>query len=129
MTLEFPEIHSLAEATQDIVKKLLAEKLEETSILMEEVQTHNKLMQHAMFSNDTVDTRLAERLTKTTLILLRTIDSETSEYHRRLIQVGARYFTLDDDASGDFNMADGLQDDARVVNAVCRYLGRDDLLV
>ncbi len=48
----------------------------------------------------------------------------------RLIQAAVRYFIIQDEGYGsDFASMQGLEDDARVVNAVLRYYGRDDLCV
>lgn len=49
-------------------------------------------------------------------------------YERRLLAGAVDYFVLEQDGSNDVAHLRGLDDDARVVRAVCRALGREELV-
>lgn len=49
-------------------------------------------------------------------------------YERRLLAGAVDYFVLREDGSDDVVHLRGLDDDARVVRAVCRALGREELV-
>ncbi len=76
-----------------------------------------------------VDVQLAERLGTTARGLVSLLGPNTSEEHAKLIRAAVRYFFLETDAESDLNSVVGFDDDADVLNAVARFLGRNDLVV
>lgn len=109
------------------VEGLLAEPLLPVSALRQEVETHHKLLREAHLHRALVPYELAGELAEACLALLWMVREDTPEDMHRLVQVAVHYFTLDSDARGDFAER-GLDDDREVVLAVCRHLGRTDLL-
>jgi hypothetical protein len=49
-------------------------------------------------------------------------------YERRLLAGAVDYFALREDGADDVDHLRGFDDDARVVGAVCRALGREELV-
>ena len=120
---------SLPEHLVAIFDELVGEPLADAAVLQGEVETHLKLMRHAGFSNPQVNLPISEALALAGLGLLAHVDGDPDEGARRLVQAAVRYFALDSDADGDFASRDGLDDDVVVMNAVCRALGREDLVI
>jgi hypothetical protein len=76
------------------------------------------------------DPELGDRIASALDSLLGRVNHLTDEPAYRAVQAAVRYFLIQEDGGGsDLASHDGLHDDARVVNAVVRYFGRDDLTV
>jgi hypothetical protein len=54
---------------------------------------------------------------------------QSSQAHRHEIQAACLYFADADDGTDDFATIGGFDDDARVLNHVCKKIGRRDLLI
>lgn len=54
---------------------------------------------------------------------------DTPDTARNAVYAAARYFALHDDGNPDLDSVVGFHDDAEVLNAVARYLGRQDLVI
>ncbi len=77
---------------------------------------------------DFVDAALAN----TVAVVLRQLLAQADQYtgrERALLAGAIRYFADKDDVNSDLASPTGFEDDAEIVNAVCAYLGRDDLFV
>jgi len=80
------------------------------------VRSHTKL-------NKFIDLHLAERIAEACLGLLSSEPADADA--RAVIQASARYFLTRSDAENDFDSLFGFEDDAIVINAALRYLGRE----
>jgi len=76
-----------------------------------------------------VDVALAQRVAAGLTALLRALDDETPEAHRRVVYAAARYFVQMADGEHDLESEIGFHDDAEVLNAVARFVGRADLVI
>lgn len=74
-----------------------------------------------------VDLALATRIAEVLNALL-AVEPVTPFAHQA-IQLAVLYFTEAKDSEPDVDSVLGFEDDALVLNAVLRYLGRDDLLI
>lgn len=73
-----------------------------------------------------VDLELGRRIAASLLELIRDVDDLSFE-QRRLLAGAVEYFIQPGDTADDYHALLGLEDDARIVRAVCNALGRDDL--
>ena len=80
----------------------------------------------ALESGIALESELADRIAGVLVTLLGSADA-WSFLERRVLAGAVEYFVQSDDDSGDFASDHGLEDDARVVAAVCEALGRGDL--
>jgi hypothetical protein len=122
------EISAFPEATRDHLKHLLSEPLLESRALRAQVDTHLNLLREAFLTRANVDQILATSLTQTCLALCWMNEQNPPNETRVWIQAAAHHFVLSEDGEGDFARG-GLEDDRIVVNIICKYLGREDLLV
>jgi len=60
--------------------------------------------------------------------LLDVLDDSMPEDHQRLIQAVVRYFVDNEDADGDLDMMNGINDDGSVIEAVALTLGMPEVL-
>jgi hypothetical protein len=88
------------------------------------IEAHLGALRSAAAHDPTVDLSTAEQIATA---LARLIRSDWRFEERRLLAGAVSYFVLRDDSSDDLDDLRGIDDDARVVRAVCRALGRDDL--
>lgn len=88
------------------------------------VDAHLGALRDAAAHDPTVDLSTAERIATALAQLTR---AEWRFEERRLLAGAIAYFVLRDDSSDDLDDLRGIDDDARVVRAVCRALGREDL--
>lgn len=115
------------------VQKVLTEYIRETSAsdllaAVESVDSHLALVAETAERQDFVDLRLARAIGEALRQLLD--DSEQYTGRERALLMGAvRYFVHHDDVTGDLTNPTGFEDDAAVLNAVCRFLGRSDLTI
>lgn len=113
-----PLVHEIAEEELRPVDSLRREVLEYRTTVARESET-----------NAVVDTATAFALTEGCLALLDHLQNDSSTQTHLLIQLACRYFVLEEDAEGDLDSSIGFDDDAEVFDVVCRYLGRDDLVL
>jgi hypothetical protein len=107
----------------------MAGELAPATWMRADVDRHLAAVREASKRLEFVDVALAERVAASLNALLDAIDHETPERHRRIVYAAVRYFIQLDDGDHDFESEIGLHDDAEVVNAVVRHLGRIDLLI
>ena len=74
------------------------------------------------------DADQARRLANTALALLADLDDESHPRSRALVQAAAHYFVHEDEDEEVTGVL-GFDDDTQVLNAVCRGLGRPDLVI
>lgn len=90
------------------------------------VASHLQVIRTGVASGSPLEGDLAEPIAATLIALLD--DAPRWSYAERRVLAGAvEYFLQTDDTDDDFGSDHGLEDDARVVAAVCVALGRSDL--
>jgi hypothetical protein len=124
-----------AEAVETF-RELLQEPPQDPLILREQIERKLETAREEAARGTPVDLELAERLAATCKRLLEVgvrprsdplLIPRTSSSEERLILAAIRYFVLTLDAEDDLLTPGGLQDDAQVLDAVLRHLGRTDL--
>ncbi|HRB04084.1 MAG TPA: hypothetical protein PLP26_12005 [Ilumatobacteraceae bacterium] len=96
--------------------------------LGDSIDAHVAKVTEAAETRDFVDVGLA----RTIGAVLHTLVSESEQYtarERALLAGAVKYFVEHNDENNDLGSPTGLEDDALVLNAVCVYLGRNDLRV
>lgn len=123
-------ISGLPEDAQPLVAQLLEEDLLPVPVLMRAVESYRQVIHRAAAQNGKANAHVGDQIADALLALMSRINAKTGEENLHIIQAAVRYFVIQDDGSvHDLHSRDGLYDDARVVNAVLRYFGRDDLLI
>ena len=92
------------------------------------VDSHLRAALVAARSNEFVDTALARALASALGEMIDAFSALDGD-DQQLVAAAVAYFADADDAAHDFASPIGFEDDARVVNAVARALGRGDLAV
>jgi hypothetical protein len=124
------ELEGIPAAARVLWKQLCAEELRPVHELFKEVRAYQQaLAKRSTWQDDDFDPQLARSLADASLKLLGTLNEDTPEPTRRLVQAAVRYFVIEDDADSDLDSILGLDDDAEVVNAVLRHLGYQDWIV
>ena len=90
------------------------------------VEAHRRVIETAVENGTALNRDLADRLAEVLVVLLGHAD-RWSFLERRVLAGAVEYFVQTDDDDRDFASDHGLEDDARVVAAVCEALGRPDL--
>ncbi|HHO51862.1 MAG TPA: hypothetical protein ENK18_13525 [Deltaproteobacteria bacterium] len=111
---------SLLSDSRSIVDELLCEPLEDLEALTSQVRSYRELVHSA--ARPMTDVDLADALSDATLELLERT-AKAPRAVRRLVQVAARYFVLQDDGDDDLTSPYGFDDDVEVFNAVVEALG------
>ena len=92
------------------------------------IDGHVARVKDAAETLDFVDVDLAQKIR----LVLHALASDGGQYtarERALLAGAVAYFVEHNDVNNDLGSPTGLEDDALVLNAVCRYLGRSDLQV
>lgn len=92
------------------------------------IQGYLDMVREAALQRDFVDVPMAEKI----VAVLRALIEEAEEYtarERSLLAGAVSYFVDVNDQNSDLNSPTGLEDDAEILNAVSRYLGRHDLCI
>lgn len=97
--------------------------------LQAEIGGHLEKVRSALVRNEFLDFGLAERIASALDTLLATYSEIGSDHARALIVGAARFFVTADDVWPDLESPVGFDDDAEVLNAVLKDIGREDLLV
>ena len=92
----------------------------------ERVEAHRRTIEAAVEDGTALEGELANRLA-TALTALLANAAAWSFVERRVLAGAVEYFVQTEDDDSDFASDHGLEDDARVVAAVCEALGRPDL--
>ena len=90
------------------------------------VEAHRRVIETAVEDGTALDGELADRIAGVLVDLLGNA-ARWSFVERRVLAGAVEYFVQNDDDDRDFASDHGLEDDARVVAAVCEALGRPDL--
>ena len=129
MSFEADLLAAVPAGARALVADLLAEPGASHEDLLDTVADYLDEISSAAARDGFVDTELGAAIAEVCLELLADLGGGASDRESRLVQVAVRYFVVEDDAEGDLTSVVGFDDDARVVNAVLRLLGREDLLI
>jgi hypothetical protein len=126
----FLSLTMLPEAVKPLLRKLMQGDLLSLGVLRGMVENYRRVIHGAARRGKPVNLALGEGIAVSLFALIARIDERTSDDDRRLVQAAARYFVIENDGMGhDLAHEDGFFDDARVVNALMRWFGRDDLML
>jgi len=118
------------ESSKQLLLRLLQEEILPLATLKSVVETYRRMIHDAKRKNGRANTELGDEIARSLQALLKRVNESTGDDNLRIIQAAVRYFVIQNDGSGhDLDVEDGLYDDARVVNAVMHYFGRDDLKI
>ncbi len=90
------------------------------------VEAHRRTIEAAVENGSVLEGELADRLAEVLIALLSSAEA-WSFVERRVLAGAVEYFIQTDDHDSDYGSDHGLEDDARVIAAVCEALGRHDL--
>jgi hypothetical protein len=124
------QMPGVPESSKQLLLRLLQEDLIPVEALKSAVESYRKVIRDAARKNGKANAKLGDQIAHALQSLLARVNETTGESNLSIIQAAVRYFVIQNDGSGhDLESEDGLYDDARVVNAVLRYFGRDDLMI
>lgn len=109
--------------TKDVIARLMAERLHDVDTLRDQV--HNHHLRVKADAGPLTDVDSAGALHRATMALLERTSSSPARV-RRLAQVAARYFVVEDDGDDDMHSPYGFDDDVEVFNAVVREIGQPE---
>jgi uncharacterized membrane protein YkvA (DUF1232 family) len=120
------ELEGIPEAARSLWARLVTEAPKPVPELVKQVHDYQRnLARRSEWHDENIDPKLARALIDRALKLLGTIGPDTADRTRRLVQAAVRYLVIEDDATNDLGSILGLDDDAEVMNAVLRELGRE----
>ncbi len=90
------------------------------------VEAHLRVIELGARTSPILNIDLARSIAGTLIALIANADSYTFQ-ERRLLSGAIEYFVAKGDLADDYAEPSGLDDDARVTRAVCRFLDRSDL--
>lgn len=126
----FLKLPGVPDSARPLLARLLAEPLLPVKTLSRCVQTYRLVVEAAAARNGRADAALANTIANALLAVLARIDGRTELVEYEIIQAAVRYFVIESDGFGhDLEHEDGLFGDACVVNAMLRWVGKDDLTI
>lgn len=130
ITHPFLSLPGIPEASKSLLWTLLTERPMPQQALEGIVTSYGRVIEGLAKKDARVNGELGKAITHALTTILARVDDRTGDDDYRVIQAAVRYFVVENDGGGnDFATLDGLVDDARVVNSMLRWLGRDDLTV
>jgi hypothetical protein len=114
-------IPGLPDETLPVLQNLWDQPNEDPEKLAQRVNAHVNAFVNLAKRNEFVDPQEARDVAATCLRLLDELRSDTPPLHRKLIELAALYFVLEEDADSDFDIG-GLDDDIAVVQAIASFL-------
>ncbi|MCA9513865.1 MAG: hypothetical protein KC635_02880 [Myxococcales bacterium] len=113
-----------------LLQQLLAEDLIPVEALPHIVESYRRVIHEARKKNPRTNVVMGDMIANSLVALLKKVTPKTGEQNLRIIQAAVRYFVIQNDGvTHDLETEAGFDDDARVVNAVLRFFGRDDLMI
>ncbi len=126
--MEVENLAGLSSQSRALCERLLDHPLLELSALRERNREYLLAVEAEADEGAFIDLPLAQKIGGVLDQLLEAPADAGLDQHRAL-QLAVLYFEQEDDAEPDVDSVLGFEDDAHVVNAVLRFLGRDDLLI
>lgn len=112
---------------QEVLRRLWENDLMPLDVLRSEVEAYMAYVtEDVVARRPFVDADLANAIGKACVILLDGLGEGATDEQHRLVQLAGLYFIATED---DLDGAMGFDDDARVVNNVATFLGRDDVII
>jgi hypothetical protein len=120
------DLEGIPDAARPLWRRLVAEPPRPVPELVKLVRDYQRILaRRSDWHEENIDPKLARTLIDKAIKLLGTVQPDTPEETRRLVQAAVRYLVIEDDATNDLGSILGLDDDAEVMNAVLRHLGRE----
>lgn len=124
------DLDGIPAAARSLWRTLVEQELMSVHELFQQVHQYQRtLEQQADWDDSAIDGVLAQGLVAASLSLLGTLNDDTPDRDRKIVQAAVRYFIIDEDGDADLESALGLDDDAEVMNAALRHLGHDGWLI
>ena len=124
------QMPGVPESSKQLLLRLLQEDLIPIQALQSVIESYRKVIRDAARKNGRANVKVGDQIAHALQTLLARVNETTGDDNQSVIQAAVRYFVIQNDGTGhDLESEDGLYDDARIVNAVMRYFGRDDLMV
>ena len=124
------QMPGVPESSKQLLLRLLQEELLPVSTLKAVVESYRRIIHQAEKKNGRANAELGDDIARALQAILSRVNESTGDDNLRILQATVRYFVIQNDGAGhDLDAEDGLYDDARVVNAVLHYFGRDDLKI
>ena len=125
---EDTELTGIPTAAMSTFERLLKTNERESEALRRSVDRYLESIEEAAESREHLDTELARSIAKSCHGLIDALPGSSALARRRIV-AAVEYFLLPRDGDDDLAYRDGLDDDALVVTAVARSLGREDLSI
>lgn len=124
------QMPGVPESSKQLLLRLLQEDLIPVEALKAVVESYRRVIHDAARRHGRANPHLGDAIANSLQALLARVNEATGADNLQVIQAAVRYFVIQNDGSGhDLESPDGLVDDARVVNAIMHYFGRDDLKI
>ena len=124
------QMPGVPESSKQMLLRLLQEDLLPLGALKAVVESYRKVIHDAHRKNGRANFKVGDHIAHALQTMLARVNETTGADNQRILQAAVRYFVIQSDGTGhDLETEDGLHDDARVVNAILHYFGRDDLKV
>ncbi len=118
------------ETSKQLFARLMQEDLIPVEALSSVVESYRRVIADAARKNGRANSPLGNKIADALQVLLGRVSERTGEENMRILQAAVRYFVIQNDGVGhDLDSAEGLFDDARIINAVLWFYGRDELQV
>ena len=128
-TVSSPHLSGLPVAEVRSLRRLVAHRsIADLQTDAGQIEVHYQELVQARQRNEFLDLVLAREIADALKELVQGADSYTDD-QRALLYGAVRYFLLVEDHDDDMSSSIGLEDDARVTNAVAAELGRPDLAI
>lgn len=121
-----PELEGIPASAVGTFERLLKTTEREPAALRRSVDRYLETILEAAQSRSHIDTDIARRIARSSHGLIDLLPG-ASVVEKRRIMAAVEYFLLPRDGDDDLAYENGLDDDALVVTAVARSLGRTDL--
>ncbi len=121
-------LEGIPPAATSTFERLLGASARDSEVLRRSVDSYLEAILEAAQTRTHLDTDLARKLARSCHGLIDQLEGASAQ-DRRYIVAAVEYFLLPRDGEDDLAYADGLDDDALVVTAVARAVGRPELTV
>ena len=121
-------LEGIPAAAESTFERLLGAAAREPEVLRRSVDRYLEAIIEAAQTRPHLDTELAAAIAKSCHGLIHELTHASVENQRRIV-AAVEYFLLPRDGEDDLAYEDGLDDDAMVVTAVAKALGRPELSV
>jgi hypothetical protein len=121
-------LQAMPQEAAALCRRLAQETPAAPAELLEITRCYLAVVEAAAGTNEFLDLPTA-RAIASALELALAEPTPTHPDHLAALHVAVRYFEEDDDGDPDLESVLGFDDDAQVLNAVLRYIGREDLCI